>query len=525
MGAQHAILRRSARQTYPYTCTVTFKNPSPPRCGGTGTAKAAAEKKKQAAATKQDTSSPSAAKRGEPAATAKSASCSDITGTNSKAPAAAHCKDADRALYAARQIRQSHPQVAAAEYKKAAAAARNAGDMPLELSILREAAEAVAPAVVAAAPPSAAPAQATPPAQTAPGAVGRLWDGSFETCNTANATERATAGWYDICVQDAPSRVQTSHRPHPDPIALGKQAREKCGSYSRDTQQCFSDFKLAEILRQNPGLRETCEKEAAARRSGESEREKTRKRLGLRDDNAQDFLECVDNLYLYGSLDGPPQPSTASVRAMMKQMFRAKRDAEAYRTAGQEAAARDRAAHLCPASASCCPEGQGMKPLPGSVASGAWGCQPLGLAAFEAAQPSIDAADKAAVADDAESRIDEAVSKAVAFALEAAGRTMSGEDREACRAAALAAAWSVYKGGAAVVPEQCLTMANVARAQVARYSVASVDNANSAMEDLLAGFRDKIGAPLPGMIGLTPDERMQRVAECMRQGGTAESCM
>jgi hypothetical protein len=96
-------------------------------------------------------------------ATAKSASCSDITGTGGGTPGASHCKDADRALYAARQVQQSSPQLAAAEYKKAAAAARRAGDNNLELSILREAAEATAPAAaVANAPnPSAADAGQT----------------------------------------------------------------------------------------------------------------------------------------------------------------------------------------------------------------------------------------------------------------------------------------------------------------------------------------------------------------------------
>lgn len=70
---------------------------------------------------------------------AKSASCSDITGTSSTAPAVSHCKDANRALHAARVTREKYPAVSADEYKKAAAAARRAGDTQFELSILREA--------------------------------------------------------------------------------------------------------------------------------------------------------------------------------------------------------------------------------------------------------------------------------------------------------------------------------------------------------------------------------------------------
>jgi hypothetical protein len=40
IAAEHAILRRSQQQTYPYTCNVTIKNPPVPHCG-TETAKAA----------------------------------------------------------------------------------------------------------------------------------------------------------------------------------------------------------------------------------------------------------------------------------------------------------------------------------------------------------------------------------------------------------------------------------------------------------------------------------------------------
>jgi hypothetical protein len=74
----------------------------------------------------------------------KSASCSDITGTKSTAPAVTHCKDANRALHAARVTREKSPAISADEYKKAAAAARRAGDANLELSILREATTAEA---------------------------------------------------------------------------------------------------------------------------------------------------------------------------------------------------------------------------------------------------------------------------------------------------------------------------------------------------------------------------------------------
>jgi hypothetical protein len=77
----------------------------------------------------------------------KSASCSDITGTNdtSTAPTAQQCKDANTALHAARVTREKYPVYVDDQYKNAAAAARAAGDTQLELSILREATSPPAP--------------------------------------------------------------------------------------------------------------------------------------------------------------------------------------------------------------------------------------------------------------------------------------------------------------------------------------------------------------------------------------------
>lgn len=79
--------------------------------------------------------------RSAPTGSQQSVSCSDITGTGGSAPAATHCKNSDRSLYAARKMRKANPQAAVTEYNKAAVAARSAGDTTLELSILREAAD------------------------------------------------------------------------------------------------------------------------------------------------------------------------------------------------------------------------------------------------------------------------------------------------------------------------------------------------------------------------------------------------
>jgi hypothetical protein len=69
----------------------------------------------------------------------KSASCSDITGTNSTAPAATDCKDAIADRDVARANRKKDPELSKFGYRKAAEAARRSGDTDLELSILREA--------------------------------------------------------------------------------------------------------------------------------------------------------------------------------------------------------------------------------------------------------------------------------------------------------------------------------------------------------------------------------------------------
>jgi hypothetical protein len=59
----------------------------------------------------------------------KSASCSDITGTDSTAPATTDCKDGNTYLRAARITRKKYGAYAQEQYKKAAASFRLAGDI------------------------------------------------------------------------------------------------------------------------------------------------------------------------------------------------------------------------------------------------------------------------------------------------------------------------------------------------------------------------------------------------------------
>ena len=107
-------------------------------CGGSTETTAAKSPTQQSPQAAPNKSSPRASEL------PKSASCSDITGTSdtSSAPTSQDCKDANRALHAARVTREKYPLVSADEYKKAAEAARRAGDTQLELNILREAATA-----------------------------------------------------------------------------------------------------------------------------------------------------------------------------------------------------------------------------------------------------------------------------------------------------------------------------------------------------------------------------------------------
>ena len=95
---------------------------------------------------------PSPAPQAAPAASPRSTSCnieSDITGTKddtpSSAPPPGDCKEAGTLLHSARVTRKQYPEYAQEQYKRAAAAARRAGDINLELIILREATAPQAP--------------------------------------------------------------------------------------------------------------------------------------------------------------------------------------------------------------------------------------------------------------------------------------------------------------------------------------------------------------------------------------------
>jgi hypothetical protein len=505
LAAVHAILRRSQSQTVPYTCNVNIKYPATPRCGGNTAAKGT-EPTKRAARSPPDSDLP----KSNPS---RSSSCSDITGTSSNAPAATHCKNADRSLYAARQMRKSNPQSAATEYKKAATAARTAGDTNLELSILREAADTAAVAIttpqVADTAPTSNPTSASASAQPTASGMHAIWDGTFEKCPTASPLEQSTAAWYYECVlRNKPVPEKSLHKPNPDPYELGRQAREACGSYSRDTQQCYADFKLKVILAKNPGMREACEKTASERNAL---RQQLARKLGSGDGTQQKFLECVDNAYLYGDMGGPSDIPKTSLRESLRDAMNKKAKPTA---SGDGIVASDGQPneHACWAQGRCCPPGQGMKQTPGAF--GARSCQPLGGFLPNTKRLDLDAKDAADSIEEFEQRVKSVATNAVAAAATDFSGTISDDDRNVCMEASLAAAWSVLKGGMADVPEKCRAMANAAIGYLPRYADTHVDNSSDLMEDILANFRSDA----------LPDARTQHVVDCVRRGGNIEGC-
>jgi len=366
-----------------------------------------------------------------------------------------------------------------------------------------------------AAPASSASAASTPP----PASSGprQPWDGTREKCHLAGNVDRNTAAYYVMCVEpNAPKR--SGHKPNPDPLALGKQARDVCGSYSRDTQACFSGFKLKVILQSNPGLRETCEK--AAEQKGSGLRATLRARLGTREDTTQRFRECVDNIYLYGGLDRSLDQTRRSLRDQLREAM----DAKAAVEAGDPYPVGENAPRsvFCGTNQRCCPTGYGMKPTPGAF--GAWSCQALGLLSLKKPQPRLSTEEADEIAD-FEDRVGQLAANAVADVIASYGVGLSESDRRTCTTAALSAAYAMLKSGGNVdVSAQCLTIADAARMAVVRHADAYVDNSNTAVDDLLANFRFDLGKPLPGFVGLEPDEQQRRFIDCVARTGSAASC-
>jgi hypothetical protein len=458
-----------------------------------------------------------------PAQQQQSTSCSDITGTNSTAPAATNCKDAieDRAV--ARVNRKKDPELSKYGYKKAAAAARRAGDTNLELSILREATSSDVAAVAApntvpqgsGAPPKemGTASNAEPVSTSAPNSsTPHLWLPTKENpdCGSANELERQTTAYYYTCEQPNPPKSATGYRHPIAPQTLLTRAKQTCGSPSRDTYQCFVDTKVKILLAEDAAIRDYCLSKAA--KAPNALRDQLRSQLGVIGDTGEAarkkaLSECVDDAYVYGLKDRP------TLRERLSDLLSKKSDANA----SERVAGSGRSVNTSSSPPTHCPPGQGMKPTPGAF--GAWSCQLLGGVQDRGnANPRMT--DSSGTPDPVQAfevRVKEVAAAAVAAVADAAGAQLSAEDRSLCMEASYDAVLNLLKGGASQVPEKCRPMADAARAELAYYADANIDTSNPAVDELLSylNMRDPIsgglksgelGAPLPGFEGLKPSK-------------------
>lgn len=481
-AAQHAILLRSQRQTYPYTCTVTFKNPSPPRCPGDTAAKSAAEKKQ------------TAANQGTPLGRAGKRSCSDITGTNSKAPAARACNEARTALSAAEAAHKKDPSKSAEAYKNAAQAYRKAGDSGKADAVLKAAGLLV---VAAASTASAETSGASKPSSgttAADGGYRIMWSGRKEDCDKASLMEQNTAGWYDMCVeQKATASQQKTHTPSIDPKILFQRARETCKNEPIETRQrCITDAKIAILMAEDLAVRSECGATTGDER-----------------------IVCVHGAYLYGpggSDRAERQERERSRRIELEQRIAALPGSSSVPSEypGSPEILRDR----------CREPGTGMKPTPGAF--GAWSCQPLGMINLGADRPKSDAQVKdggsGAAADRGyafEKSVVETAAKAAVAAAGTSGASMPTPDREACMIAAFGAAYAVLKGGAPAVTDQCRPMTQAARAELIAYAVARIDTrSNPGVEELLSVLAEQ-GDQIAGA-NASPSSAARVANDCTR---------
>jgi hypothetical protein len=447
---------------------------------------------------------------GKRAAGRSSGSCSDITGTSSggAAPDKRRCKAGHAATNDARTAARNDPAKAKTYYREAAELYVVAGDFSMASAALQELAALSAGRSV---PPPAASAEA--------GARPfKLWVPTQENpdCESANASERATAAWYVTCVEPVLPKATPRYQHPIDPQTLFLKAKAACGSASRENYDCYVDAKTKYILENDPRIRAQCESDAAAAMKRNALREDMAAKLGITLDpvalRKNALISCVDSEYLYGP-DGPP-----SLRDTMK--ARIKREgfgaaASDYKTREPPPAA---AAHCRPGAGwapyPCCQPGFGMKPTPGGF--GSWSCQKLGNFNMGTAKDL----------EDAERRVDDVAMLAVAATDRNLSKQLDEPVRDKCAGPVSAAVRSVMKGGVPIVPDRCQAFADAARSELAYYASRHIEHGSADIEELLAYLpRGNLGAPQPGVQDLTADQRMVREAECMARGGSPENCV
>jgi hypothetical protein len=450
----------------------------------------------------------SAALDADPARRSSGGCGSDITGTKGGSPAPrGKCESARQMRVEARKMARSEPTVAKRVYREAADEYVAAGDFNLAMVVMRE--------LAALDSPSASSSGGSAIGGRAPSPF-RMWQPTKDNpdCGNANATEIATAGYYNTCV--APEAAKGVKR-YQHPISsqtLFERARAKCGSASRENHDCYVDAKVAYLLANDPVIRRRCEvdrdeppsqlRNDLAARLGRTVNYEERKKNAV--------IACVDSMYLYGP-DGPP-----SLRDQMKERLNrggvkvTAADPD-YATSPPPAGAASCRPGAGWAPYPCCQAGFGMKPTPGGF--GSWSCQQLGAFSMRTAKDL----------EEAERRFDETAALAVAAADRNLSQQIDEAVREKCAVAALLAARSVMKGGQPLIPDRCRAFSDAARAELAYYADRHVNQGDAAVEELLAYLpRGNLGPPQAGVQDLTPDQRQVRVMECIWRGGAPENC-
>lgn len=453
-------------------------------------------------------------------ATRQAQSCSDITGLGGGSTGPSNCKPSngpknvqakiDQAksyLQAAKTVKESDPSytgwvAAAAQFRKAAAAFQAAGDQAQASSAVEQAQTLENALKIAdqkagqASQLPVAPAGDQPSNLCPASAPASYWQGTQNEgyCANANCVERGSAAYGIMCYPPDPD-FASKYKPQPDPQQLGLLAREKCGSYSRETAKCFGDFKLEKILNARPDIKQYCEKQAAEGARAEHLRAELAAKIGSTKVRDDPFVECVDDVYLHGF-------ERVSIRERLRDALKRQRAMSAENTEEVQKRPDDIRPH------DRCAPGQGMKPTPGAF--GARSCQPLGIIYLAGDKNAFSSGsdDGAASLAAFENRVSAVAAAAIAAAAaaEGIGNEMSEADRQACLAVAYEQARDVLKGGLTQVPANCKAIANAALSELSYYAGSHADDSNPAIEDLLASFNRgaSLGGSAPGMEGLTP---------------------
>jgi hypothetical protein len=143
------------------------------------------------------------------------------------------------------------------------------------------------------------------------------------------------------------------------------------------------------------------------------------------------------------------------------------------------------------------------------------------------------AAYQMAVRDYQNQLFDEVATAAVLAAANMIESNASAEERRSCVKIAFQAVRAQMAGGNPPVPPQCAALVDIARSRLAYYASARVDTGPSPADDPLKLYLSNInsnsngpnsGILGPGLLGLTPDERMRAQGECLRAGRPGEEC-